>query len=230
MPRPTEAELATLEERIGYRFGDVELLVQALTHGSAKSESNPSNERMEFLGDAILGMVVSTLLFANHPDLNEGRLTKIKAQAVSRHSLLEVAEDIGLAEFMVVGKMFSNPEDISGSIIANAVEAIIAAIYLDGGFDDAIDYVVRFFKRSLVEAAESPGGSDSKSLLGQWAQRSLGVNPTYVVEAVTGPDHQLTFDVTVSVRNRKLGSATGSSKKEAEQRAARIALGAIEDG
>lgn len=225
-----DALLERCEACLGHRFHDRSLLVRALTHGSAKSDEAPSNERLEFLGDAILGMIVSTLIFADHPDSNEGRLTKIKAQAVSKASLHAVADRLGLVEFVIVGNMFADRDSISESIIADSVEAIIAAIYLDDGFDAAIDFVVANFRPSIRNSAEAPGEADYKSRFGQWVQQNHALNPVYDVTETTGPDHDLTFTVVVKVDERVLAEASGSSKKAAEQEAARLALEEIDRG
>ena len=224
MKLPKDEALQECEEKLGYKFGDRSFLLRALTHASAKSDAYPSNERLEFLGDSILGMIVSALLFAEFTEHDEGRMTKIKAQAVSRSSLLAVAKVIGLQDYLIVGKMFEDRDSISDSIQADAVEALIAAVYLDGGFDVAIDFVVEHFKAAVVDAARSPGQQDFKSLLGQWAQKEFSCNPAYRVLDVNGPDHELVFLVEVSVGSRDLARAEGGSKKSAEQEAARIAL------
>ena len=216
--------LLRCQASIGFQFEDSQLLVHALTHGSAKTDSVPSNERYEFLGDSILGLVVSALLFADAEELDEGRMTKIKAQVVAKSSLLVVAERIGLRDFMIVGKMFEDRSSISTSIIADAVEALIAAVYLDAGFDAAIDFVVAHFKPAIVDAMQSPGQKDFKSLLGQWAQKNHACNPVYKITDMEGPDHQLTFSVTVGIDGTTLAEGKGSNKKSAEQDAACNAL------
>ncbi len=219
-----DESLKECQERIGFHFQNESLLVRALTHGSAKTDTCPSNERDEFLGDSILGMIVSALLFAEEEELDEGRMTKIKAQVVARSSLEEVAERIGLRKYIIVGKMFDDRSSISSSIVADAVEAIIAAVYLDAGFDAAIDFVIFHFKATVVEAMRSPGRKDFKSLLGQWAQKVHSCNPVYRIIDMEGPDHQLIFSVKVIIDGATLAEAKGPSKKSAEQEAARLAL------
>lgn len=219
-----DEKLRKCQESIGYEFADQGLLVRALTHGSVKTAAQPSNERFEFLGDSILGMVVSALLFADAENLDEGRMTKIKAQVVAKSSLRVVAEKLGLREFIIVGKMFEDRSLMSASIIADAVEALIAAVYLDAGFDAAIDFVVFHFKSAVVEAMQDPGKKDYKSLLGQWSQKVHSCNPIYRVIDMEGPDHHLTFSVKVSIDGTTLAEAKGQSKKTAEQEAARLAL------
>lgn len=228
MPHVDADLLSRCEDAIGHTFRDRGLLVQALTHGSAKADDAPSNETYEFLGDAILGMIVSTLIFADHPDADEGRLTKIKAQAVSKKSLHLVAERLGLVDFVIVGNMFADRRSITDSIVADCVEALIAAIYLDAGFDAAIDFVVGNFRESIHLAADEPGSADYKSRLGQWVQKTRRANPAYDVTDVTGPDHARTFTIVVRIDGREIATATGPSKKAAEQEAARLALEIIE--
>jgi ribonuclease-3 len=216
--------LDRLQEQLGYQFRNARFLEQAVTHGSAKSPMRPSNERLEFLGDSILGAVVSAFLFVEYPKLNEGRMTKAKAESVSTKCLQDVAEHWELAEVMTVGKMFRRVEDIRDSIVANAVEAIIGAVYLDSGFDRARAFILEHFSAIVRTAAESPGSQDYKSLLGTWTQRQFGTNPSYRVENTSGPDHERQFDVIVVVEGEVMGRASGTSKKAAEQEAAQRAL------
>ncbi|MCA9322614.1 MAG: ribonuclease III [Planctomycetes bacterium] len=229
MALSADNKLEVLEARIDYRFRDRSLLVQALTHGSAKSTERKSNERLEFLGDAILDLVISAILFEDHPDLDEGWMTKVRAQTVSRRSLYTVARSLNLRDCMIVGRMFEHPSQLSDSILADAVEAIIAAVYVDGGIDAARAFCVREFRVTLDEALRAPGTTDYKSLLGQWAQRVHQRYPRYRVLSINGPDHELVFEVSVRVGDQDLATASGSSKKVAEQRAARIALESIGD-
>jgi ribonuclease-3 len=224
LPVIDDEKLKRCEESIGYKFADQDLLERALTHGSAKTADQPSNERYEFLGDSILGMIVSALLFADSEELDEGRMTKIKAQVVAKSTLAVVAEKIDLREFIIVGKMFDDRSSMSPSIISDAVEALIAAVYLDAGFDAAIDFVVFHFKSAVVEAMEDPGKKDYKSILGQWSQKTYSCNPIYRVIDMEGPDHDLMFSVKVDIDGVTLAEAKGQSKKSAEQEAARLAL------
>ena len=214
---------------MGWRFLDRRHLVQALTHGSARSGNCPSNQRLEFLGDAILGMVVSLLIFADDPEREEGPMTKAKAQAVSRRSLGIVAAAIGVEDCLIVGKSFENPEEKRGSMIADAVEALIAAVFLDGGFHAAFQFVERHFRPLVDEASVAPGEQDSKSRLGQWTQhRGLGL-PQYRVVSIEGPDHALVFEVEVLVGGERRASGKGGSKKAAEKLAASRALEVLEE-
>ncbi|MEE9391040.1 MAG: ribonuclease III [Planctomycetota bacterium] len=217
-----------VEDILGYQFRDRSLLRIALTHGSAKTKSRPSNERLEFLGDAVLGFVVTDFLYAEDEEIDEGRMTKVKAQVVSRKCLTDVAGQLGLAAELDVGRMFSDPSQLPSKILGNAVEAILGAIWLDGGLDGAIDFVDEFFGAAIDEALEAPGDRDYKSRLGQWAQQRYHVSPTYELDEVEGLDHALTFHVSVVVEGVTLGDARGLSKKAAEQEAARRALEHLE--
>jgi ribonuclease III len=218
------ATLLRCEERIGYRFQDRDLLLSALTHASTKLAAGRSNERLEFLGDAILGAIASRVLFDEHPDFEEGRLTKARAQIVSRRSLAEIGQKLELQEFLLVGKMFATRAHIASSVLSNAVEALVAAVFLDGGLDAATAFVERHFRALIEHSVEAPGGRDWKSLLGQWAQTGSEPSPRYVVLSTAGADHSKTFEVCVALGRRRFRGAFGRSKKEAEQRAARLAL------
>src|SRR5262249_42968983 len=182
------------------------------------------NERLEFLGDAILGAIASRILFEEHPDFEEGRLTKARAHIVSRKSLAEIGQKLSLHEFLVVGKMFATRDHIASSVLSNAVEALVAAVCLDGGRPAATAFVERHFRALIDHAAMEPGGRDWKSLLGQWAQGHADQTPKYVVLSTAGADHSKTFEVCVAMGRRRFRASFGRSKKEAEQRAARAAL------
>ena len=214
----------SFEDRIGYRFGDGELLVRALTHSSTRTTWSTSNERLEFLGDAILGAVVSLHLYAGHPEFQEGVMTRVKSRIVSRRSLARKARELDLAPLLRVGRMFPTPADITDSILSNALEAVLAAVYLDGGLDAAYSVVMNVFDESLRTAVEQPGRRDFKSALVQWAQQTRDGAPDYEVLSMAGPDHTRTFELRVHIGERAFPSAWGRSKKEAEQRAARAAL------
>jgi ribonuclease-3 len=216
--------LERCEERLGYRFSDRDLLLSALTHASTKLAAGRSNERLEFLGDAVLGAIVSRILFEEHADFEEGRMTKARAQVVSRKSIAEIGQRLGLQEFVVVGKMFATREHIASSVLSNAVEALVAAIFLDGGLGAATAFVERHFRPAIEHAANEPGGRDWKSLLGQWAQINTQPAPKYVVLSTAGADHSKTFEMCVAIGRRRFRAGFGRSKKEAEQRAARAAL------
>lgn len=222
--RPSDEVLSECESVIGYRFRDRNLLVLALTHSSSKSTFSETNERLEFLGDAILGTIISIHLFTNHPDFQEGKMTKAKSQVVSRRSLALKARELDLAPYLVVGRMFPTPRHVTNSILSNALEAIIGAVYQDGGMAAANAFVLHHFEDVIATAVDEPGQRDFKSSLGQWAQQQHMQNPGYVVLSFAGKEHTRTFEMAASVGDRKFPAGYGRSKKEAEQRAARAAL------
>ena len=219
---------APLEQRLGYTFIQVALLERALTHKSFLNEnpepSRDDNERLEFLGDALLGFLIGQLLMEADPSRAEGELSKSRAQIVDEQGLAEVASSIQLGDWLFLGR----GEEQSGgrrksSLLADACEALMAAIYLDGGFDAACATVRRLFA-SAIESAGGVAPRDFKTRLQEMAQAALRVQPRYSVVSDTGPAHDRRFTVVVRVGERELASAEGRSKKDAEQRAAELAL------
>ena len=223
-----------LEERIGYRFVDPRLLQTALSHRSWCSE-NPgelSNERLEFLGDAVLGLVVTDALYSRFPEEPEGQLAKARAAVVSAATLAEVGASLGLGPDLRLGK----GEAASGgaeksSILADAVEAVIGAVFVDGGIESARSLVLAQLDDRIASAASRPGARDYKTRL-QEVAASDGERPPVYEIAESGPDHLKRFEAVVRIGGEVRGTGNGSSKKEAEQRAARAAWDARspEDG
>ncbi len=218
----------TLEDRLGHRFADPERLSLALSHRSwcAEHPGERSNERLEFLGDAVLGLVVTDHLFERYPDLPEGEMAKTRAAVVSAPTLAQVGADLDLGPRLRLGK----GEDASGgrtkgSILADAVEAVIGAVYLDGGIDPARGLVLGLLGERIDVAASRPGATDYKTRLQEIAAHDGVSRPRYSVEE-SGPDHDKTFHASVTIGDETLGRGEGSSKKEAEQRAARAAWNA----
>jgi ribonuclease-3 len=215
----------SLEERLGHTFAEPSLLRLALTHRSVSSEdpSRRDNERLEFLGDAVLQLVVTDLLYESYPHLAEGQMAKVRAAVVSRGTLAEVARHLGVGAHV---EMAASEEATGGrekeSILADAVEALIGAVYLDGGLDRAREMVHALWADRVVERAKAPGVKDYKTRLQELTARD-GARPEYIVEG-SGPDHDRRFRAQVSVNGARLGSGQGRSKKEAEQEAAREAL------
>ncbi|MFN3167827.1 MAG: ribonuclease III [Phycisphaeraceae bacterium] len=209
---------------LGYRFKDEALLTEALTHASSADCRLQSNERMEFLGDAILGFVVCEYLFQKFPDLLEGDLTKIKSAVVSRRVCAKISKSIHLEQMLNLGKGMSGRPALPSSVAAAVFESIIAAIYMDGGIRSARAFVVRMMKPYIHEAADSAHQQNFKSVLQQIAQRHLPTNPCYVLLDEKGPDHAKAFEVCVQIDGRNFGSAWANSKKQAEQQAALNAL------
>lgn len=216
--------VARTQEILDYRFQDVALLETALMHASAASTRTRSNERMEFLGDAILGMVVCEELYRRFPESLEGDLTKIKSVIVSRKICAGIAESLGLDGFLFLGKGMSDRADLPMSLQAAATEAIVAAIYLDGGLEEARRFILKHVAAAIDEAAASDTQENYKSSLQQYAQQVLACTPQYEALDEQGPDHSKCFEVCVSINGRRYPSAWGTSKKEAEQKAALQAL------
>ncbi len=222
-----ETQLSNLEEcqeRIGYRFRDVELLRAALTHSSSAQTRVDSNERLEFLGDAVLALVVCEELFTRLPDAMEGELTKIKSAVVSRRSCAHVATRLRLTEAMALGQGMSSSDELPSSLSAAVLESLIAAIYLDGGLDAAGAFIREHMGPEIDETVHSDHQHNFKSKLQQHAQRALNQTPIYELLDEKGPDHSKCFEVAVSIGPRQYPSAWGPSKKDAEQKAARLAL------
>jgi ribonuclease-3 len=212
-----------LEARIGYEFRRPELLERALTHASCKDALNPSNERLEFLGDAVLGLVVAHFLYAAFPDLEEGPLTRVRSAVVSAHSLTRLARDVGLDHALRIGRGLRR-DDLPPSVLANAVEALIGAMFLDGGLPAARPFILWGLERALEDELVARNDRNWKSLLQELTQQAERITPTYEVVAESGPDHQKEFEVVVRVDGDERGRGRGASKKAAEQAAAHDAL------
>jgi ribonuclease-3 len=212
-------------QRLGYQFDDRTLLVRALSHRSWCAENGgvASNERLEYLGDSVLGLVVTESTFLAYPDLSEGGLAKIRASVVNATVLAEVAAEYSIGEAVLLGK----GEDSSGgrekmSILCDAFEAVIGAVYLDGGWTAAHGLVTRSLYGRIAESAEGPGGGDYKTLLQEVVAKHDDVGPMYTVVG-EGPDHDMRFTASVEVADAVVGSGEGRTKKQAEQAAARDA-------
>lgn len=235
-PDPTDADdfsaddldasrIRAFTESIGYEFSDPELLNLAVTHRSwcAENAGYVSNERLEFLGDAVLGIVVTDHIFATYPEMPEGELAKLRASVVSAATLAEVAEECALGSAVRLGK----GEDASGgrhksSILADALEAVLGAVYLDGGLDAARPLILRMLDDRIAAAADGPGGHDFKTQLQELAARHFEQLPTYDLRD-EGPDHEKRFFATVHLDGDPKGTGEGRSKKQAEQAAAHAA-------
>ena len=220
----TEDLLDECEQVLGYQFRDRSLLRCAMTHASAARTRLESNERLEFLGDALLGAVICEHLFAAFPDSPEGELTQIKSAVVSRATCARITRGLQLQRFLVAGKGVVLQRGTPGSILAAQFEAVVAAIYLDGGFAAMREFVNREMGAEIAHAAQTAHGVNFKSVLQQLAQSTSGETPVYVVVDEQGPDHSKCFQVAALVGSRQFEPAWGPSKKEAEQRAAQNAL------
>jgi ribonuclease-3 len=216
--------LARCEDRIGYVFQSKLLLQAALTHASGASHRLGSNERLEFLGDAILGAVVCEILFRQYPEYLEGDLTKIKSVVVSRTTCAKISEGLGLEEFLILGKGMTTQTSVPMSLLADVFESLVAAIYLDGGDLASKEFIGRFIIPEIELAADSDNVGNFKSQLQQLAQREFGSTPTYQLMDEKGPDHSKCFKIAAQVGRNRYSAAWGRNKKEAEQHAARNAL------
>lgn len=221
--------LGTLSRRLGYEFTDHALLRRALAHRSwcAEVGGEPSNERLEFLGDAVLGWVIAEIAYRRHGDLPEGKLTDLRKSVVNASALAEVAESIGLGEWLLLGK----GEDSAGgrrkpSILSDAFEAVLGAVYLDGGVEAAKALVARLFSDRLDVAAGRLDRLDHKTVLQELTARLYDTAPVYLLTE-SGPDHSKTFRATVLVDGNAMGKGEGKSKKLAEQQAASEAYDAL---
>jgi ribonuclease-3 len=218
-----------LARRLGWKVVDPELLVRSLSHRSwcAENPGTGSNERLEFLGDAVLGMVVTAHLYRTYPDMPEGELAKVRASVVNSAALAEIAAELEIGEALLLGK----GEDQSGgrqkpSILADATEAIIGGVYIDCGWATAESMIMRILGERITTAAAGPGGHDYKTRLQELCARTFDQLPVYTVSD-EGPDHAKEFEATVHVQGRARGWGRGRSKKQAEQAAARAAWQAL---
>lgn len=229
-------DLEKLQNQIEYRFRNKDLLLRALIHRSFAYENQDvaaDNETLEFLGDSVLGLAISHLLIEIFPDCDEGELSKLRSSIVNERELAQIASTANLGEFLLLGK----GEELSGgrlkpSLLANGLEALLAAVYLDGGLDSAIQLVKKMFNYYLEYREDNfllkALDKDYKTQLQEITQARLKVIPTYFLEAEKGPDHDKTFFMRVSIGDRVLAHGFGKSKKEAQQEAARKAIGEIE--
>ena len=212
--------LSSCETRLGYQFRDRQLLRRCLTHSSSAETRLDSNERLEFLGDAVLGLVIVEHLFQTFPDEREGQLTQMKSWLVSRQTCARVARQLDAQSLILVGRGLQNIPD---SIMSAVVESLIAGVYLDGGLDAARTFILSSFREEL--ALCRPVDTDNfKSQLQEYTQRELGRTPEYVVVEELGPDHAREFGITARVGDCVYEIGRGKSKKEAEQQAARNAV------
>ena len=226
----TEEQLQAVlacEQILDYQFHDRNYLCEALTHASVADTRLLSNERLEFLGDSILGFVVCDYLFEHFPDWLEGELTKVKSCVVSRDSCASIAQELGLAKCLVVGKGVQTKGRVPKSLLSNALESIVAALYLDGGFAAVRPFLMRVIKPRIEDAANGDWDDNYKAELQQYAQKRYGVPPSYELQSATGPDHDKWFQISARINKMSFAPAWGKNKKQAEQRAAANALASI---
>src|ERR1700736_409569 len=223
-----EAEiLDECQKAIGYQFHQPEMLRAALTHASGADTRLSSNERLEFLGDAVLGLVTCEQLFLRFPDYEEGDLTKIKSVVVSRRTCARISRLLNLGDFLFLGKGMHIHTAVPASLLADVFESLVAAIYLDGGLEAARRFILQYVGPEIEQVAESAHGGNYKSLLQQVAQREFGATPQYHLLDEKGPDHSKCFKVAAMIGRHSYAAAWGRNKKEAEQKAAMNALAQI---
>ncbi len=223
MPQ-NDARFEGLESQIGYRFTDPELLRKATTHGSFSAAGQASYERLEFLGDSVVGLVIAQKLFLSAANDSKGRMTAVKSDAVSRRRMAQAAARLGLQAYLRVDRGLEQRGDYPASLIAEAYEALIGAIFLDGGFEEARQVVLRTLGPELKAAQKPENGLNYKAALQELLQAQGKPLPGYRTVKKEGPDHQTRFLVAVRVGNVEQGEGWGTTKKEAEQRAAARAL------
>ena len=215
------------QKAIGYTFKQPDLLRAALTHASGANTRLASNERLEFLGDAVLGLVVCEELFQRFPDFQEGDLTKIKSVVVSRRTCARISRLLHLGDFLFLGKGMNVHTDVPASLQADVYESMVAAIYLDGGLEPARKFILQYMIPEIELVAEGAHSGNHKSLLQQVAQREFGATPQYHLLDEKGPDHSKCFKIAAVIGRQPYTPAWGRNKKEAEQKAAMNALAQI---
>lgn len=227
---PGDRERVILDEcqdAIGYRFNKPELLRAALTHTSGANTRAASNERLEFLGDSVLGLVTCEQLFARFPDYQEGDLTKVKSVVVSRKTCARFSQQLGLGDFLFLGKGVHTYGDIPSNMLADVFESLVAGIFIDGGWEVAKEFVLRFITPEVERVARDAISANAKSQLQTVTQREYGGTPRYFLLDEQGPDHNKCFKVAAQVNDDRFPAAWGNTKKDAELRAAMNALAYI---
>ena len=225
----SEVDYTLLQKRLGYKFRNLAFLRQSLTHRSFANEADDprfeDNEKLEFLGDSIIGFVISELLYQTFPQFREGDLSRVKSHVVSEPFLARLARELDLGDFLLLGK----GEAASGgqkksSLLSNSYEAVVAAIYLDGGIEPAWDFLIRCFKERIEFLIRNRRILDHKSLLQEHSQEMFNCIPLYRLRRITGPDHDRTFEIALMIKGEVFSVGTGKNRKEAEQAAAKAAL------
>ena len=221
--------LVEIEQKIKYEFKDKGLLKKALTHTSYAYEHGvDSNEKLEFLGDSILEFVSSEYLYSNFPKLKEGEMTKVRATVVCESSLYKIAKNLGFGNYLYLGKSeLATGGNDRQAILADSVEAVIAAIYIDGGLEPAKAFIIENLSQEIEIASKNVGQKDYKTVLQEKLQMHGDVKIEYIIINEKGPDHDKTFEAEVRCENKKLATGTGKTKKQAEMKAAEKALESI---
>lgn len=224
LPAARRGQLTDLAQRLGHQFSDLSLLDQALCHASTGNDGRESYERLEFLGDAVLGFLVADHVFAKLPEIPEGELTDQRAQIVSRKPLSRICEKLELDRYLVVGRGLREQDRQSLRIRADLVEAVLAAIYLDGGVRAAREFVGQHVLAEFRDAGHSTNERDAKSRLLHYAQVHVMGQPSYELQRAWGPDHERLFEVAVVLKGEHIASGEGRTKQDAEKQAAAGAL------
>ncbi|MCL4132837.1 UNVERIFIED_CONTAM: hypothetical protein GTU68_029216 [Idotea baltica] len=216
------------EKSLNYQFKDRTFLREAITHASVANTRQNSYERLEFLGDSILGFVVCEYLFHKYPNWLEGDLTQVKSNVVSRETCAQIGNDLDLQDCIVVGKGVGSEGQVPKSLLANAFESIVAAVYLDGGMEVAKSFLLPLVAPKVEAAVEGALEINYKADLQQYAQKRFGIPPAYELVDSKGPDHEKWFKISAKVNKKSFSAAWGKNKKQAEQRAAANALASID--
>lgn len=218
-----------LEKRIGYKFKDIKLLTEALTHKSSKQNKN--NERLEFLGDAVLDLIVGEYLYKKFPDVCEGDLSKLRASLVNEKGFEKLAKQIELGKYIFLSQAEENNKGREkASILSNAFEALIGEIYLESGIEKAKEVSLNLLLEAYPKIDLESIFKDYKTTLQELTQATIGATPKYIVTGSSGPDHQKEFIIAVEIGDKKIAKATGKSKKEAQQIAAQLAIEVLKEG
>jgi ribonuclease III len=226
----SDREAQILEEcqnALGYRFIHLELLRSALTHTSGADTRLASNERMEFLGDSVLGLVCCEQLYLRFPEYQEGDLTKIKSAVVSRRTCAHISRQLSLGEYLFMGKGMHFQAAIPANLLADVYESLVGAIFLDGGLEPAKEFILKYLNPEIEQVAEAAHAGNYKSLLQQVAQKEFNATPQYHLLDEKGPDHSKCFKLSAVIGRYHYPAAWGRTKKEAEQKAAMNALAMI---
>ena len=234
MTPDTDSSLEELQAAINYHFNDSSLLREALTHKSFAHEqqgkSSISNERLEFLGDAVLELSITHILMERFPDYSEGKLTKLRAGIVNKDGVAAVARELNLGHYILLGRGEEGSSGrVKNSILANAYEALIAAVYYDGGYQQVFKLIENHFSQLIYEVGEKGMSRDYKTRLQEYSQSALGAIPEYVMVREEGPDHAKIFEVYVTINSIRYETGRGRNKKTAEQEAARRTLFKLKD-
>lgn len=222
-----ESKLIRCQQIVEYEFKNLSLLHSALTHASCAATRLASNERLEFLGDSVLGIVICEWLYEEYPEYSEGDLTKIKSSVVSRRSCGKAACDLGLDTCLIVGKGVTKSRSFPRSLVSDVFESVVAALYLDGGLDVVRVRLRKWLHSEVTAAVVDQNSGNYKSTLQQYAQRECASTPVYRLVGESGPDHRKRFQVAAVINNEQFQPAWGNNKKDAEQHAAANALATL---